>query len=103
MRYAVRISREAEQDLIDLTRYIAETLMNPEAAFGQLERLEQAIDKLAEYPKRHALYEREPWRSRGLRWMPVDHYRVFYTASDITGIVTIIRVLYQGRNEAKML
>ena len=69
-----------------------------ENAIGQLARLEDAIAELDHVPKRFQLYDREPWHSRGLRCMPVDHYRIFYIPNDEKFSVTVIRVMYDGRN-----
>jgi toxin ParE1/3/4 len=30
--------------------------------------------------------------------MPVDHYLVFYIPDNAAGVVTVIRVMYAGRN-----
>ena len=35
---------------------------------------------------------------RGLRVMPVDNYLVFYIPDKEAGLVTIIRVMYSGRD-----
>lgn len=35
---------------------------------------------------------------RGMRVMPIDSYLVFYILDKDAGIVTIIRVMYAGRN-----
>ncbi len=43
-------------------------------------------------------YVKEPWHSRGLRIMPVDNFHVFYIPNKETTIVTIIRVMYGGRD-----
>ena len=48
--------------------------------------------------KRYRQYELEPWKSRGLRVAPVDNYLVLYIPDDDTQVVTIIRVMYGGRD-----
>ena len=48
--------------------------------------------------KRQRQYELEPWKSRGLRVAPVDNYLVLYIPDDDTQVVTIIRVMYGGRD-----
>ncbi len=35
---------------------------------------------------------------RGLRVMPVDNYLVFYIPDQEAGLVTVIRVMYSGRD-----
>ncbi len=53
---------------------------------------------LAEFPEKFSLYKKEPWHSRGLRVMPVDNYLVFYLSDKDAAIVTVIRVMYSGRD-----
>ena len=43
MNYEVELSVQAEKDLRGIYEYIAFTLLAPENAVGQLERLEQGI------------------------------------------------------------
>lgn len=96
--YTIDITNQADADLRALFTYIAEDLQAPENAKGQLDRLEEAICKLDQMPERHRRYEKEPWRTRNLRVMPVDNFVVFYTIDDETHTVTIIRVMYGGRD-----
>lgn len=44
------------------------------------------------------MFEKEPWYSRGLRQLPVDNFIIFYIPSIEDGIVTVIRVMYGGRD-----
>lgn len=98
MIYHVRISQQADLDLRQIYKYIALVLESPEAAAGQLDRLENAISNLRQMPKRFVSYQREPWRTRGLRIMPADNYIVLYIPDDNTATVTILRVMYGGRD-----
>lgn len=103
MIFEVEISAMAESDLRGDFEYIAFTLLAPENASGQLERQENGIISLEQYPMRHRAYEKEPWHSRGLRVLPVDNYVVFYIPNEETKVVTVIRVMYDGRNIDKEL
>lgn len=103
MIYDVRISEQADQDLRNIFEYIAFELLAPENAAGQLDRLEEAIRKLDNMPEKYRRYEREPWFSRGLRVFPVDNYLVFYIPDMDEKIVTVIRVMYGGRDVDKEL
>ena len=49
-------------------------------------------------PKRYRLFDREPWRSRGLRIVSVDNYCILYIVNNDEITVTIMRVLYVGRD-----
>ena len=103
MSYSVKITNEADNDLRSIYEYIAFELKSIETAIGQLERLEQSILKLSEMPERYKQYENEPWKSKGLRMMPVDNYIVFYIPDNDKNTVTIIRVMYGGRNIERQL
>lgn len=103
MIYEVITTEQADADLRGVYEYIALELLAPDNAAGQLDRLEEHVIGLEEFPEKFRLYEKEPWRSRGLRVMPVDNYLVFYIPDKESGIVTIIRVMYAGRNIDKQL
>lgn len=103
MIFDVQISEQADRDLRGIFEYIAFELLAPENAAGQLDRLEVAISKLDHMPEKFRRYEREPWRSRGLRVLPVDNYLVFYIPNIDTQVVTVIRVMYGGRDIDKEL
>lgn len=98
MIYEIEISEQAEADLRGIYEYIAFELLAPENASGQLDRLEKNILRLEQMPERFRIYEEEPWHTRGLRIMPVDNFVVLYIPDKEKGIVTIIRVMYGGRD-----
>lgn len=98
MIYEVTATEQADADLRGIYEYIAFELLSPDNAAGQLDRLEEHIIGLGEYPEKFRHYEKEPWHSRGLRVMPVDNYLVFYIPDREAGIVTVIRVMYAGRD-----
>ena len=47
---------------------------------------------------RYRLYEDEPWHSQGLRFFSVDNYLVFYLISEAENTVTVVRIMYGGRD-----
>ena len=96
--YEVEVSEQADSDLRGIFEYIAFELQAPENARGQLERLEEQILKLDTMPERYRKYEKEPWKSRGLRVLPVDNYVVLYISDSDKKVVTILRVMYAGRD-----
>ncbi len=96
MIYEVITTNQADADLRGIYEYIAFELLSPDNATGQLNRLEEHILGLEDFPEKFKLYEKEPWHSRGLRRMPVDNYLVFYILNQEEVIVTVIRVMYAG-------
>ena len=98
MIYEVELSEQADSDLRGIFEYIAFELQSPENASGQLDRLEEQILSLDTMPGRYRKYEKEPWKSRGLRVLPVDNYVVLYIPDSDKKVVTILRVMYTGRD-----
>ncbi len=98
MNYEIRMTTQAQNDLCGIFEYIAFTLLSPQNASGQLDRLEESIDSLEQMPERFRLYDKEPWHSRNLHIMPVGHYLVFYIPNCEEETVTIVRVMYGGRD-----
>ena len=98
MIYEVEVSEQADSDLRGIFEYIAFELQSPENASGQLDRLEEQILSLDTMPERYRKYEKEPWNSRGLRVLPVDNYVVLYISDSDKKVVTILRVMYTGRD-----
>ena len=56
MKYDVILTEQAETDLRGIFKYIAYDLLAPENAAGQLDRIENKILSLADYPEKCRLY-----------------------------------------------
>jgi len=76
--WKVLYTDRAEEDLNNVYRYIANSLLVPDTAIKQVERIMDAVDSLCEMPMRFPLYEKEPWLGRGLRKLIVDNFIAFY-------------------------
>ena len=98
MIYEIEVSEQADSDLRVIFEYIAFELQALENASGQLERLEEQILSLDTIPERYRKYEKEPWKTRGLRVLPVDNYVILYIPDSDKKVVTILRVMYAGRD-----
>lgn len=98
MQYRVDVSSQAAADLRNLFRYISDTLRAPENAYTQLARIRKQILSLAELPMRFRAYPKHFVGYPQVRIMPVDHFEVFYTVDTAQEKVTILRVIYGGRD-----
>ena len=103
MTYEVRSTGHARLDLCNIYNYISDTLLEPVIAEKQYSRIEKAVYSLDYMPERFRRYEKEPWKSRNLRVMPVDNYLVFYTVDNKNQIVTVTRIMYGARDVEKEL
>lgn len=103
MSWNVFYTEKAENDLRAIYEYIAYSLLVPMTAKKQVKAIMGEISKLDENPLRFPLYKNEPWRSKGLRSFPVNNYMVFYMPDEVKKAVTVVRIMYGGRNIDKEL
>lgn len=98
MKWSIYYAEKASDDLRAIYEYIAYDLSSPIAAAKQVDRIMRAIEGLDTNPMGLPLYKNEPWRSRGLRFVPVNNYMIFFFVCENEGSVKIIRIMYGGRN-----
>ena len=96
--YNVVYSPQALNDLKDIYAYIAQELLVPDTARNQVNRIRKEIRSLDFMPSRYALVDWEPWKSMGMHKLPVDNFVVFYTVDGDSMTVTVIRIVYGGRD-----
>ena len=96
--YSVIYAPSAKDDLKEIYSYIAFTLLVPDTAKGQVNRIRKAIRSLDFMPSRNPIVDWEPWKSMEMHKIPVDNFTVFYTVDSDQFIVTIIRIVYSGRD-----
>lgn len=101
--WKVVYTEQAEHDLRSIYEYIAFALFEPEIARKQVKRILDSVATLSQMPLRCPLYEHEPWRSRELRALRVDHYLAFYLPIEAKKTVAILRMMYGGRNLEEQL
>lgn len=103
LQYEIEVTEQAEKDLNAILEYISVELQVPEIAIAQLKRIQESIFALAKMPERGAIVKREPWKSRQVRFLPVDHFLVYYFIHKTEKKVFIVRVLYGRRDQEKQL
>lgn len=103
MSYSIIVTHQAQADLKEIFKYISVELQSLQNATNQLDRLEKAIMSLDEMPERFRVYDKDKWKKRNLRIMPVDNYLVFYILNHDDYTVTVLRVMYGGRDIDKQL
>jgi toxin ParE1/3/4 len=101
--WIIEYTEPAEADLDDIFCYIAETLRVPGTAKEQIVRIIERISTLDSMPKRYPLYNKGKWRALGLRRTNVDNFAIFYIPDKTGRIVTIMRILYGGRDIDKIM
>ena len=93
----------AEEDLLGASRYISEILKAPVAAENLLLTAEKEIGNLAEVPLSFPLVRDEYFAAKGVRFLLVKNYLVFYLARESENVVSILRFLYARRDWVSLL
>jgi len=104
-KYSVFLSEPAEQDLNEISLYIASQLLSPITAENMIDTFHESMSKLTLIPKRYPLVKDIFLASLGYRVMPVKNYLVFYSVNDSSEIkeVNIERILYAMRDWQNIL
>lgn len=101
--YSVVYSPEAMDDLKEIYAYITFTLLVPETAEKQINRIRREVRSLNFMPSRYSLVDWEPWKSMGMHKVPVDNFVVYYTVNDDSRTVAVIRIFYSGQDVANIV
>ena len=78
MRYEVKLTTQAIGQIEETVQYIFKILLEPETARKWADVLNCEIERLDSMSSRHPLTEEEPWRTKGIRKMPVKNFLVYY-------------------------
>jgi plasmid stabilization system protein ParE len=98
MKYIIRITEKAMQDINEAADHIEFILMNPEAADNLIEAVETEINKLVSMPERHKIVNDPVLETWEIRMIDINNYLAFYTIDEKEKTVNIIRFLYGKRN-----
>ena len=101
--WSIEFSSYADTDLREIYEYIAVKLHKPGIAGNLIRRIESRVSKLSISPQSHAIYPREPWRSRGLRRVNVGKYAVFFIPKEENNLTVVLRIIYGGRDIDRLL
>ena len=96
--FSVIYSPEAVNDLREIYTNITYKLLVPKTAEGQINRIRDIIRSLDFMPLRYPIVDWEPWKSIEMHKLPIDNFIVFYIVSNEKYLVTIVRILYGGRD-----
>lgn len=102
-KYSILYSPEAKDDLKSIYSYIAFDLNVPDTAKNQVNRIRKEIRSLDFMPARYQIIDWEPWQSMELHKLPIDNFIVYYTINSETLTVTVIRIVYSGRNTQNII
>ena len=102
-RYGIEYAKPAEGDLFALYTYIASKLKVPETGRDQVRRIIRAVSSLDQIPERYPVFREESSDTPPIRRMNVDSFAIFYMVEEACRKVSIVRIVYGGRDLEELL
>lgn len=88
------IYRKAANNLDYIMHYISVELSNPEAAMSVLEKIENRIKDIMEFPFVYPLIESKKLIEKRVRKSIVDNYVIIYIVNEVMDQIEIVNVMY---------
>ena len=98
MNYSVNITDLAEEDILATVKYISNALKNPIVANNLLDEIEKHEKKLEEMPNIYPFVNDEYLSQKGIKYVIIKNYLMFFTIDEKNKIVNVIRFLYGRMN-----
>jgi len=103
MNYSVYITDLAEKDILSTVKYITDALKNPVAANNLLDEIERREKILEDTPEIYPFVNDEYLSGKGIRYVIIKNYLMFYTIDEDNKFINVIRFLYGRRNWINIL
>ena len=100
--YSYFFTETAETDYLDIVRYIADELQNPEAADSFTDALEEALFELCRLPKAGHIVENRYLKRKDVRRILIKHYVAYYLIDDEQKRIVVLRIVYGKQNQEKI-
>ncbi len=102
-RYTYVLTESAEADIDEAFDYIANELVNPDAASAFADELEEKLEEICKTPKGGRPVH-NPYRKRDdIRRIPVKNYIAYYLIDEEAAKTVVLRVIYNRRDQDKLL
>ena len=98
MNYSLNITDLAEEDILATVKYISGALKNPIAANNLLDEIEEYEKILEDTPNIFPFVNDEYLSEKGLKYIRIKNFLMFYIIDEDNRIVNVIRFLYARRN-----
>ena len=102
MKYKIIRTEKADEQLRDIIYYIADDSGSVDIALDYLEKVENAIMMLEDFPYSGSIPKYSILRKQGYRVLMVERHLVFYKVNNDENVVTIYAIV-DGRREYRNL
>lgn len=97
-KYKLEYLPGARNDMLQISRYIAQKLKAPQAARDLLQTIGEAIALLESYPYAHPIFRMHKPLKKETRLLPVKNFAVLYVVDEDEKIVEIQAIVYAKRD-----
>ncbi|SFB28567.1 Plasmid stabilization system protein ParE [Acetitomaculum ruminis DSM 5522] len=101
--YDYVLTKTAENDIDSTFAYISKVLKNKDAASLLADEFEKKIDDICKHPLTGRLVENDFLKREEVRHFVVKNYIVYYLINDIEKEIVVLRFVYSGRNQDKII
>ena len=103
MKTTLIYTESARNDLKLIYTYIAKKLYAPMTADKIINRILSEVSSLKDSPELYPIYRFSPWKEEGVRYFSVKKYLVFYKYDSVTSVISVIRIMYGGRDISQQM
>lgn len=100
MSYEVEMASIVSRRIVSILKTVADCSANLKTVDKLSVRFERALLSLGEFPYRFPLIQKEPWRSKGVRRMPLKPYIAYYNVSEKEKLVSVGAIGHSKQNQA---
>lgn len=103
MKYRITRADAADQDLISIINYIAEESQDLRVALKYLDKLEQAIMNLSDFPYIGVAPRYKSLRTQGFKVLIIENHLAFYKVSETKKEAEVYRILHGKQDYKNMI
>jgi len=101
MTYKLIVSKDVHFDIDGIVNYMVNKLQNQTAAVDFLDDVEKSYKNIIQNPMMYSSCDDE--RMKGYRKIPIKNYLILYSVDEKQKTVTVIRIIYGGRNYVELV
>ena len=102
-RYTYVLTESAEADVDEAFNYIANELVNPDAASAFADELEEKLEEVCKTPKAGRPVHNPYLKRDDIRRILVKNYITYYLIDEEAAKIVVLRVVYNRRDQDTLL
>lgn len=96
------INDYAQQDIVNIYKYLSYEILMPETAQSQVERIHECIKNLVYLPERNKVYQANK-NGKKVRRAIIDNYGIYYIYDEQVNEVFVVAIIYTKCSESTII